>query len=84
MAYYAGKGHRPRWVGFGLFTITLFCMINTIPHALYGPGEQALMLTKEYGGMENDTATMEILERERRKYLCNTNSKWKFKFCIDF
>ncbi|CAG9800804.1 unnamed protein product [Chironomus riparius] len=73
MAYYAGKGHRPRWVGFGLLTISLFCMINTIPHALYGPGEQALMLTKEYGGMENDTATQEILERERRKYLCNTN-----------
>lgn len=75
MAYYAGKGHRPRWVGFGLMTISLFCLINTLPHFLYGPGEQALSLTKEYGAMENDEKTFEILEREKRKYMCNENSK---------
>ena len=75
LAYYAGKGHRPRWIGFGLFTITLFCVFSVIPHFLYGPGEQALKLTKEYGGKENDIETLKILENERRKFLCNTNGK---------
>ncbi|XP_070501306.1 solute carrier organic anion transporter family member 74D-like [Chironomus tepperi] len=73
LAYYAGKGHRPRWIGFGLFTITMFCVFSVIPHFLYGPGEQALKLTKEYGGVENDTATLKILEGERRKFMCNSN-----------
>lgn len=75
LAYYAGKGHRPRWIAFGLFTITMFCVFSVIPHFLYGPGEQALMLTKEYGGIENDTATMKILEMERRKFMCNIDSE---------
>lgn len=74
LTYYAGKGHRPRWIGFGLLTIVVFCLLTTLPHFLYGPGEQALSLTKEYGASENDDTTLEILERERIKTLCRTNS----------
>lgn len=73
LAYYAGKGHRPRWIGFGLFTIVAFCLLTALPHFLYGPGEQALSLTKEYGASENDETTFEILEMEQMKTLCRTN-----------
>lgn len=73
LAYYAGKGHRPRWIGFGLFTIVAFCLLTALPHFLYGPGEQALSLTKEHGASENDESTLEILEREQMKTLCRTN-----------
>lgn len=73
LAYYAGKGHRPRWIGFGLFTIVAFCLLTALPHFLYGPGDQALSLTREFGASENDEATLEILEKEKQKTLCRTN-----------
>lgn len=75
LAYYAGKGHRPRWLAFGLFAIVLYCILTTLPHFLYGPGQQALSLTKEYGAYENDSATLEILEKQRKKMLCNLNAE---------
>ena len=74
LTYYAGKGHRPRWIGFGLLTIVAFCLLTSLPHFLYGPGEQALSLTREFGASENDNTTIEVLERERQKTLCRTNS----------
>lgn len=73
LAYYAGKGHRPRWIGFGLLTVVAFCVITALPHFLYGPGEQALSLTKEFGASENDSMTLVVLQREQQKTLCRTN-----------
>lgn len=73
LAYYAGKGHRPRWIAFGLFSIVAFCLLTSLPHFLYGPGEQALSLTREFGASENDSSTLTILEKERRKTLCRTD-----------
>lgn len=73
LAYYAGKGHRPRWIGFGLYTIVAFCILTALPHFLYGPGEQALSLTRENGALENDETTLEIIEKEKQKTLCRTN-----------
>lgn len=74
LAYYAGKGHRPRWIGFGLFTIVAFCVLTALPHFLYGPGEQAMSLTREFGALENDLTTLEVLENENMKTLCRTNT----------
>lgn len=47
-----------------------------LPHYLYGPGEQALMMTKEFGASETDPSHAEIIEYERRKKLCRTNCKF--------
>ncbi|KAL5281163.1 hypothetical protein ACFFRR_004900 [Megaselia abdita] len=57
LSYYAGKAHRPRWIGFGLLTIVAFCLLTALPHFIYGPGEDALKLTLEYGASfeRNDT-----------------------------
>lgn len=99
LSYYAGKGHRPRWMAFGkqilllcrrnfffffhffshlilyvgLGTIVIFCLMNIMPHFLYGPGEDALSLTAEYNGQFDANSTIEVLEKEKRKTLCNTN-----------
>ncbi|XP_020712743.1 LOW QUALITY PROTEIN: solute carrier organic anion transporter family member 4A1 [Ceratitis capitata] len=70
LSYYAGKGHRPRWIGFGVMTIVGFCMLTAAPHFLYGPGEDALGLTVEFGGVADENATQEVLEQQRAKSLC--------------
>jgi hypothetical protein len=75
LAYYAGKGHRPRWLAAGLVAIVIFCLLTTLPHFLYGPGQQALSLTREYGSFENDSRTLEILEKQRKMMLCNLDGK---------
>ncbi|XP_014246660.1 solute carrier organic anion transporter family member 5A1 isoform X2 [Cimex lectularius] len=66
LSYYAGKGHRPRWIAVGVYTIVLFCIMNALPHFLYGPGEDALGLTEEYGRLDNKTD----LDRHNRQTLC--------------
>ncbi|EDW72267.1 uncharacterized protein Dwil_GK20832 [Drosophila willistoni] len=75
LAYYAGKGHRPRWIGFGLLTIVLFCMLTTTPHFLYGPGDDALALTSEFGALPDENATKEAIEEQRSKTLCRLNGR---------
>jgi Organic Anion Transporter Polypeptide (OATP) family len=81
LAYYAGKSHRPRWIGFGLFAIVTFCLLTSLPHFLYGPGDQARSLTREYGSLENDEATFEVLEMEKQKTLCRTNTTMGIAEC---
>lgn len=73
LSYYAGKGHRPRWIAFGLFTIVLFCWLNALPHLLYGPGEAALSLTTEHGASYDEDQTKEVFEAQKAKTLCRGN-----------
>lgn len=70
LSYYFGKSHRPRWMGFGLLTIIAFCLLTALPHFLYGPGEDALKLTMEYGANTVENGTLEAIEKERAKILC--------------
>ncbi|XP_017835385.1 solute carrier organic anion transporter family member 74D [Drosophila busckii] len=48
LGYYAGRGHRPRWISLGLVIIACFCLLMTVPHLLYGSGATALQLTSEF------------------------------------
>ncbi|XP_005176679.1 solute carrier organic anion transporter family member 74D [Musca domestica] len=73
LGYYAGKKHRPRWMGFGLLTLIAFCMLTVTPHFIYGPGEDALSLTKEYGGVSDINISMQDLEEQRKKILCRND-----------
>ncbi|XP_067632743.1 solute carrier organic anion transporter family member 74D-like isoform X2 [Eurosta solidaginis] len=73
LSYYAGKGHRPRWIGFGLLTIVIFCLMTALPHFLYGPGEDALALTAEFGAQPDENATKEAIEKQGSKTLCRLN-----------
>lgn len=65
VSYYAGKGNRPRWIAVGLYTIVLFCLLNALPHFLYGPGDDALALTLEYGGQLDDSTTSLSVMQDR-------------------
>ncbi|XP_058831551.1 solute carrier organic anion transporter family member 74D-like isoform X2 [Topomyia yanbarensis] len=66
LSYYAGKGHRPRWIAFSLLTIVLFCWLNALPHLIYGPGEGALSLTTDYDGSFGENRT----EVRKAQVLC--------------
>ncbi|BES92194.1 Organic anion [Nesidiocoris tenuis] len=80
ITYYAGKGHRPRWIAFGIYTVVLFCLMNCIPHFVYGPGRDALVLTVEHGGsMVDKNATQDILEELNRQTLCQDEEGSKVK-----
>ncbi|KAJ3639424.1 hypothetical protein Zmor_002785 [Zophobas morio] len=70
LSYYAGRGHRPRWMALGMYTVVLFCLLTALPHFLYGAGSDALSLTVEHR-INDHNATIEALERERKKALCH-------------
>jgi hypothetical protein len=49
VAYMGSAGHKPRWVAWGTCLVALSCYMRLIPHWLYGPGEDALAVTEEFG-----------------------------------
>jgi len=53
----------------GLLTIVAFCLLTSSLHFLYGPGEDALKLTKEFGQV-NET----LARQERDKKLCQASA----------
>lgn len=48
LTYYGGSGHRPRWIAVGVGLSAFSCLVLALPHFLFGPGRDALALTKEY------------------------------------
>ncbi|XP_023288345.1 solute carrier organic anion transporter family member 2A1-like [Orussus abietinus] len=70
LSYYAGRGHRPRWIAVGIYTVVLFCCLTMLPHFLYGPGEDALSLTEEYGTRFAVPANDSLTPDKHRKFLC--------------
>lgn len=70
LTYYAGRGHRPRWMAFGMYTVVLYCLLTALPHFLYGSGEDALSLTKEYGSNFSHNTTDSLLQKHRKQMLC--------------
>ncbi|CAH0562581.1 unnamed protein product [Brassicogethes aeneus] len=72
LSYYTGRGHRPRWMALGMYTVVLFCLLTALPHFLYGPGSDALSLTVEYKTSEN--ASLDALQRQMKKSLCHAKN----------
>lgn len=75
IAYYGGKGHRPRWIGIGIITIVIYCLLNATPHFLYGPGEEAISLAMEHGAVRDPIQTKMLQDIENKKLLCKRNGK---------
>jgi hypothetical protein len=69
LSYYTGRGHRPRWIALGIYTVVLYCLMTALPHLLYGPGEDALSLTVEYGGAAALNATQEGISKSESSAL---------------
>lgn len=60
-------------MAFGIVTIVVYCLMNSMPHFLYGPGDDALSLTVEYGGVKDDEQTKVVQETNNKKLICQTN-----------
>ena len=41
-----------------------------LPHFLYGPGEDALMLTKEHGAKQQIVTNLSLITLKQKKFLC--------------
>ncbi|XP_058446034.1 solute carrier organic anion transporter family member 74D [Malaya genurostris] len=48
LSYVGGHRNRPRWIAWGVVFCALSCFILASPHFIYGAGEAALQLTKEF------------------------------------
>ncbi|XP_059622635.1 solute carrier organic anion transporter family member 74D-like [Phlebotomus argentipes] len=82
VTYFAGKGHKPRWIGVGLLATTLSCFLMAVPHFIYGGGS-AESFSVEYGSDPSRDDAADILEREKRKGLCNSDADYAAKCDTD-
>ena len=55
LAYFGGQRNRPRFISWGVIFCALSCFILALPHFIYGAGEDALRLTKEFMDSTNTT-----------------------------
>lgn len=62
-------------MAFGILTIVCYCLLNSTPHFIYGPGEDALALTTEHGGVKDEEQTKALQAVNNKKLLCQTNGK---------
>ena len=58
LAYIGGNSNRPRFISIGVVFCALSCFILAMPHLIYGAGEDALKLTKEF--MDSSNVTVSI------------------------
>lgn len=75
VSYYFAKKHRPRWIAFGVSTIAASCLGIALLHFFYGPGEDALNLTVEYGATFDSNETSLYTDRQKKKTLCQLECK---------
>lgn len=83
-------GHRPRYMAAGVIAMVAYCLLNSAPHFMYGPGDDALALTEEYGGIKDEQQSKALQDMNNQKLICQTNSKnicdflTTLTFTIDF
>ncbi|KAL1123271.1 hypothetical protein AAG570_002357, partial [Ranatra chinensis] len=73
LTYYGGQRNRPLWIAWGVVLFATSCYILALPHFIYGPGETAVSLTKEY--MEDPGANVSVPEYHVTKGLCSEEVK---------
>ncbi|KAL6263714.1 hypothetical protein P5V15_003800 [Pogonomyrmex californicus] len=79
LTYYGGSSHRPRWIAVGVGLSALSCLVLALPHFIYGPGKDALALTKEYLdqtllNMTTVPKDLAICSRTDQPELCDTET----------
>ncbi|KAL7045220.1 hypothetical protein ACKWTF_002174 [Chironomus riparius] len=81
IAYYVGKGHRPRWLALSILIVIIYCFINAVPHFVYGPGEEALQLTTEFGATADTDISKHMQDAKDKKMLCRVNASSENETC---
>ncbi|XP_066600830.1 solute carrier organic anion transporter family member 74D [Prorops nasuta] len=79
LIYYGGSGNRPRWIAVGVGLSAVSCLIFSLPHLLYGPGSDAMALTKEHldqAFLNTSTVPADIILCPRNEVAdrCNQNA----------
>lgn len=75
LSYYLAKRNRPRWIAFGMMIVACVFLMNTSLHVIYGPGEDALLLTTEYGATFDINSTSSSVQMKNKNILCQLNGK---------
>ncbi|KAM7352129.1 organic anion transporting polypeptide 33Ea [Cochliomyia hominivorax] len=78
LSYIGGQRNRPRWIAWGIVFCGLSCFILALPHFIYGAGQDALELTKEYyemSGGDNLTTTISLVNTtiKNSQHLCGAS-----------
>lgn len=60
LAYIGGKSNRPRFISIGVVFCSISCFILAMPHFIYGAGDDALKLTKEFLDSSNVTVSYKV------------------------
>lgn len=61
LTYYAGRGHRPRWIAFGMVLFSISAMLVSLPHFLYGDKTiKSLDTTSDYSTSNNVSSAYDI------------------------
>lgn len=69
LSYYGGTRNRPKWIAFGTLSSALSCFVLALPHLLYGPGEDAIRLTRQYIDATGAVSLAEFLKAHFLIYL---------------
>lgn len=85
LTYYGGSSHRPRWIAVGVGLSAVSCVVFALPHFIYGPGKDALALTKEHldqtllnmTTVSNDLA---ICPRVDQPEICDTEAQLSISY----
>ncbi|XP_058819786.1 solute carrier organic anion transporter family member 74D [Topomyia yanbarensis] len=76
LSYVGGHRNRPRWIAWGVVFCALSCFILASPHFIYGAGEDALQLTKEF--INDQEAEALLRSHNLTKIVKSTN-----RLCLD-
>ncbi|RXG68111.1 Solute carrier organic anion transporter family member 5A1 [Armadillidium vulgare] len=57
VAYYGNYGNRPKWLGIGVLSASFSCFLAAVPHFIYGPGEDAVMLAQSFSTTSSNSST---------------------------
>ncbi|KAL0126170.1 hypothetical protein PUN28_004945 [Cardiocondyla obscurior] len=85
LTYYGGSSHRPRWIAVGVGLSALSCLVLALPHFIYGPGKDALALTKEYLdhtllNVTTASSDLAICPRTDEPELCDADAKQSISY----
>nr|CAD7439394.1 unnamed protein product [Timema bartmani] len=64
LTYYGSKRNRPMWMGVGGVITAISCFLIALPHFIYGPGKDALALTKEFWDQEFDNLSLSQIKED--------------------
>lgn len=78
LTYLGSRGHKLRWVASGTLLVGLSCFMCLLPHLIFGPGQDALAMTVEYGASYDMAMGNSSLDKDLSEaFLCSSERKYQ-------